>query len=111
MKHALPNVLLAVTPVIKPRASSMADLGGRAVQGVGLRPLACWNYGFESRQGHGCVSCECCVLSRRGLCVGLTTRPEESYRLWCVVLCVCVCVCVYVSLSVIRCSSNPMHLQ
>ena len=23
---------------------------------------------------------ECCVLSRRGLCVGLITRPEESYR-------------------------------
>jgi len=33
------------------------------------------------------VSCESCVLSRRGLCVGLITRPEESYRLWCVVLC------------------------
>jgi len=33
------------------------------------------------------VSCECCVLSGRGLCVGLTTRPEESCRLWCVVVC------------------------
>jgi hypothetical protein len=30
-------------------------------------------------------SCECCVLSDRGLCVGLITRPEESYLLWCVV--------------------------
>ena len=30
------------------------------------------------------VSCECCVLSGRGLCDGLITRPEESYRLWCV---------------------------
>jgi hypothetical protein len=30
------------------------------------------------------VSCECCVLSGRGLCVGLITRPEESYRVWCV---------------------------
>jgi hypothetical protein len=28
--------------------------------------------------------CECCVLSGRGLCVGLITRPEESYRLWCI---------------------------
>jgi len=26
------------------------------------------------------VSYECCVLSVRGLCVGLITRPEESYR-------------------------------
>jgi hypothetical protein len=25
------------------------------------------------------VSCECCVLSCRGLCVGQITRPEESY--------------------------------
>jgi len=31
--------------------------------------------------------CERCVLSGRGLCVGLITRPEESYRLWCVVVC------------------------
>jgi hypothetical protein len=30
------------------------------------------------------VSCECCVLSGRGLRVGLITRPEESYRVWCV---------------------------
>ena len=28
---------------------------------------------------------ECCVLSGRGLCDELITRPEESYRLWCVV--------------------------
>jgi len=33
------------------------------------------------------VCCECCVLSGRGLCDGLITRPEESYWLWCVVLC------------------------
>jgi len=26
------------------------------------------------------ICCECCVLSGRGLCVGLITRPEESYR-------------------------------
>ena len=29
------------------------------------------------------VCCECCVLSRRGLCDELITRPEE----WCVVVC------------------------
>ena len=33
------------------------------------------------------VCCNCCVLSGRGLCDGLITRPEESYRLWCVVVC------------------------
>jgi hypothetical protein len=30
------------------------------------------------------VSCECCVLSGRGFCDGLVSRPEESYRVWCV---------------------------
>jgi hypothetical protein len=33
------------------------------------------------------VCCECCVLSGRSLCDELITRPEESYRLWCVVVC------------------------
>ena len=33
------------------------------------------------------VCCECCVLSGRGLCDELITRPEESYRLWCVIVC------------------------
>jgi hypothetical protein len=28
-----------------------------------------------------------CVLSGRGLCDGLIIRPEESYRLWCVLVC------------------------
>jgi len=30
------------------------------------------------------VSCECCVLSDRDLCVGLIIRPGKSYRVWCV---------------------------
>jgi hypothetical protein len=34
------------------------------------------------------VSFECCVLSGRGLCVGLITRPEESYRGWRVWVCI-----------------------
>ena len=33
------------------------------------------------------VCWQCCVLSDRGLCDELITRPEESYRLWCVVVC------------------------
>ena len=33
------------------------------------------------------VCCECCVLSGRGLGDELITGPEESYRLWCVVVC------------------------
>jgi len=67
------------------------------------------------------VCCECCMLRGTGICDELITRPEESCRLWCVVVCdqetssmrrpwttmgrnatgniyiyVCVCVCVCV---------------
>jgi hypothetical protein len=37
---------------------------GRAVKGVVLLPLACWDCGFESRRGYGC---ECCVATRPSL--------------------------------------------
>ena len=33
------------------------------------------------------ICCECFVLAGRGLCDELITRPEDSYRLWCVVVC------------------------
>ena len=37
--------------------------------------------------GHGCQSRVSAVLSGRGLCDGQIPRPEESYRLWCVIVC------------------------
>jgi len=55
------------------------DPGGRAVYGVGLWPPACWDWGFEPRKGHECVSYECRVLSGRGTCDGPTPFPDESY--------------------------------
>jgi len=61
-----------------------ADPSGRAVYGVVCgRSLA----GFRVRIPPGAwkfVSCECCLLSGKGLCVGLITRPEEIYRALCV---------------------------
>ena len=42
------NILLPI--------SLLAEPGDRAGYGVGLRPLACWDCGLESRQGHGCIS-------------------------------------------------------
>jgi len=33
-----------------------ADASGRAVSGVGLRPLACWDDVFVSRRRNGCLS-------------------------------------------------------
>jgi len=60
----------------------------------GLRPLACWDGGFETCWGMDvCVLCVCfvvcfvrvvCVLLSRGVCDGLITCPEDSYRMWCV---------------------------
>jgi len=43
-----------------------------------------WVYGFESRRGYGCLSLVNVVFSGRGPCDGLITRPDESYRVWCV---------------------------
>ena len=33
------------------------DCSGRAVEGLGLRPLSCWYYGFKSRRRYGCLWC------------------------------------------------------
>ena len=49
---------------------SKARVCGRSLVGIaGSNPAVIWTS----------VSCECCVLSGRG--------PEESYRLWCVIVC------------------------
>ena len=56
------------------RAVYKAWVCGRSLAGVvGTNPVG----GMD-------VSCECCVLSGRSLCVWLATRPEKSYRVWCV---------------------------
>ena len=79
--------------------------GGRAVWGVGVWPLACWDCGFESRRGHGglslvCVACchveisatgECrvqrsptaCGVSKRGRGTSKRrTRPTRAVEHW-----------------------------
>jgi hypothetical protein len=54
---------------------SKAWVCGRSLAGiVGSNPTGAWMS----------VSCECCVLSGRGLCDGLISRPGDSYRVWCV---------------------------
>jgi hypothetical protein len=66
-----------------PLTSKHYYLHGRSQWPRSLRPLAYWDCGLESHRGHGMsVSCECCVLSGRGLCDGLITCPGESYRVW-----------------------------
>jgi hypothetical protein len=54
-------------------ARSKAWVCGRSLAGI---------VGSNSAGAWISVSCECCMLLGRGRCVGLITRPEESYRVW-----------------------------
>jgi len=60
-----------------PRGLSRRSAAARLLRSRFRIPPGAWMF----------VYCECCVLSGRGLCDELITRPEESYRLWCVVVC------------------------
>ena len=60
-----------------------AGASGRAVCGRSPAEIV----GSNPTGGMNVCRCECCVLSGRGLCNDLITRPEESYRQWCVVVC------------------------
>jgi hypothetical protein len=57
------------------------------------------------------VCCECCVLSGRALCNELITRPEESYRLWCVVVCDLETSWMRRSRSTVGCRAKNKHLN
>ena len=61
-------------------ARSKAWVYGRLLAGI---------VGSNPAGGHGCLSVlsVLCVLSGRGLCDRLITRPEGSYRVWCIVVC------------------------
>jgi hypothetical protein len=58
-----------------PRRLRRRVFGRSPAEIVGSNPPAAWMF----------VCCDCRVLSGKGLCDGLITRPEESYRLWRVV--------------------------
>ena len=60
-----------------PRGPRRRSVAGRLLRSWVRIPPGAWMF----------VCCVCCVLSGRGLCYKLITRPEESYRLWCVVVC------------------------
>jgi hypothetical protein len=57
------------------------------MHGVSLRPIACWDCGFEFLQGHGC-QVQVCVLGRSPI-----ERGSTDVRV-CVRACVCMCVIV-----------------
>jgi len=69
--------------------------------------LISWDCGFDSRQGHGCLSIVNVVCYKVGLCDGPIALLEESYR-----VCVCVCVCVSeCDLITQRGSQGPLGLS
>jgi hypothetical protein len=53
--------------------SSAAGPSGRTIQGVGLRPLACWDCGFDFHPGHGCLSSVISSHIRRIMALSSTT--------------------------------------
>jgi hypothetical protein len=58
---------------------------GLAVQGAGLRPLVCWDCGFESRGGRGClsvVSVVCCQVEVSATSWSLVQRSVVRRCVW-----------------------------
>ena len=71
--------------IVYPRAPGST---GHSIYGVGLRSLACWDCGFESRRLHGCfsvVGVVCCQVEVSA--TSWFTRLDESYRVWRVDVC------------------------
>jgi hypothetical protein len=60
-----------------PRGLRRRSAVARLLRSLVRIPMGAWKF----------VCSECRVLSDRGLCDELITRPDESYRLWCVVVC------------------------
>jgi hypothetical protein len=78
-EHFSQEVLVYCTEIkflqIPLSALSKASVCGRSLAGIaGSKIAGAWMS----------VSCECCVLSGRGLCDGPIPRAREFYRVWCV---------------------------
>jgi len=96
MRYSLPKVAPSdwalLLPIIKKRRSHWPwglRRGSEAARLLGQSvriPRVSWTS----------VSFECCMFSGTDLCVGIFTRPDESYRLW-----LCVTECNFEALKVI----------
>ena len=63
--HKFTKIIHTTKPFTLWYCIDLADPGVRAVLGLGLRSLACWDRGLESCSGHGCLSVVnvvCCQL-------------------------------------------------
>jgi len=70
--------MLSYMPIPESERSKMWVWGRSLAWSTGSNPTECM-----------VVSCDSCVFSDRDLFVGLITFPEESYRLWCVLVWTC----------------------
>jgi hypothetical protein len=74
--HLFSSTLISVVPTLYFSLYNSTNCGRSPAEIVVSNPTevmdVCWDF---------------CVLSGRGLCDDLITRPEESYRLWYVVVC------------------------
>jgi hypothetical protein len=70
------NAIL-IPEVAGPSGSARGSAAARLLRLWVRIPLGAWMF----------VCCECCVLPGRELYDELINRPEESYQLWCVVVC------------------------
>ena len=87
-----PQLSYGVLQAVQLRYGEVIELQGRSQwpRGLRRRSEAAGHLRLWVRIPPGAwmsVCFECCVLSGRGLCYELITRPEKSCRLWCVVVC------------------------
>ena len=76
--HDTHNRQISMPPVgFEPRSQQASGRAAGLLRSWVRIPTGAWIF----------VCCECRVSSGRGLCDELITRPEESYRLCCVVVC------------------------
>jgi len=70
------------------------------LRSVGLRPFACWDCGFESRKGHGCLSLVIVVCYHVEVSATGRSHAQRSHT-----------ACVCISMSVIRCNNKSLYLR
>ena len=75
--HDLTKVIYRYSRSQWPRGLRRGSAAARLLRSWFRIPPGAWMF----------VCCECCVFLFRGLCDELITRPEESYRVWCVFVC------------------------
>ena len=83
------HMLWTICPPLSGSNKDLCRFQCHAVLRVGLRPIACWECGLESRRRHGCLSVMSIVCCQVEFSVPLSRGVPLS-------VCVCVCVLLHV---------------